>query len=197
MNQDTNNNGINNSELASKSTLDESPKNTPSDTPYINSEAIYKKFEEHKYQASKKSSDNNQVSVKTSTEKKVVAEQRLLSKNLDDGKSNAKVKPTSSELSAELPKSPKPEVTKVADRTTEVYALLLGEFSSKLEATKLKEDLLAKGYPVYISKRNSNYNVYIGPELELQYIKELSRRVSDETDYKAKIVTHSSKWLTE
>lgn len=87
--------------------------------------------------------------------------------------------------------------SKVSDSKTEVYALLLGEYGSEAQATKLKEELIAKGYPVYISKKNSKYHVYIGPELELQYIKDLSRRVLDETDYKPKIVTHSLKWLTE
>lgn len=83
------------------------------------------------------------------------------------------------------------------NKITRVYAIEVGKFNSKQKAVDIKNNLQNMGYPSYLRADNNLYTVYIGPELEKQYINELSRRIKEETDYKAEIVTHDSSWVVE
>ena len=84
------------------------------------------------------------------------------------------------------------------DRTSsEVFAIKLENYADKEEALIAKQKLLDIGFPAYITKLNSSYNLYVGPELETKFIKALAKRITEETQFTPKIVVHNSDWQTE
>lgn len=79
--------------------------------------------------------------------------------------------------------------------TNEIYAIKISSAKNRQAADKIKDLMLSMGFPAYSSHSADDYAIYIGPDLELKYIKELANRVLDETDYQPEIITHSKTWL--
>lgn len=69
------------------------------------------------------------------------------------------------------------------------------DYSSLNNVNKIKDLLLNIGLPAYVKYDNTKkiYNIYVGPDLELKYIKELAKRVIEETDYSALVMQHDTK----
>ncbi|MBP9721873.1 MAG: hypothetical protein KBD64_01800 [Gammaproteobacteria bacterium] len=81
----------------------------------------------------------------------------------------------------------------------DVYAVRISSAQSSQAAEKLKAFLQSIGFPAYTNQENNktDFSVYIGPDFELKYIKELANRILDETDYQPEIVAHNKSWLTK
>lgn len=81
--------------------------------------------------------------------------------------------------------------------TGQVFAVKVRSFKDSTTAHLEKNKLLAKGLPAYVSKVAGKYEVFVGPELEFKYIKELAQRIETETNYKGEVLAHDSRWVTE
>lgn len=79
----------------------------------------------------------------------------------------------------------------------EVYAVKVVTYTDKSTAESVKSYLMDIGMPAYINNSGGSYSVYVGPEIELKYIKALSDRVKEETKYRPEVVTHNVTWKTE
>jgi cell division septation protein DedD len=90
-------------------------------------------------------------------------------------------------------------IYKVGNEITkdQVFAIKIDSFNNSINAHKEKSKLLAIGLPAYINKNKEQYELFVGPELEFQYIKELVKRIENETNYNAEVLAHDSRWVTE
>lgn len=79
----------------------------------------------------------------------------------------------------------------------EVYAVKVVTYKNKSTAESVKSYLLDIGMPAYINYKAGFYSVYVGPEIELKYVKALSDRVKEETKYKPEVIIHDVNWKTE
>lgn len=84
---------------------------------------------------------------------------------------------------------------------SEIYAVKIGQYYSKKQAEEVKSSLLDIGLPAYIhtssKSGNKNYTVYVGPELEIKYIRELAKRVAQETKYQPEVLIHDVNWVVD
>lgn len=125
---------------------------------------------------------------------------------------NAAAAFTASESKQQIDKSdesnqPKEQVTKIKPAQaikynipeslakSDIYAIKIAQAKNTAGAAKIKNLLLSMGFPAYTSKAENDFAVYVGPDMELKYIKELATRIIDETDYQPEIISQNKTGL--
>lgn len=76
---------------------------------------------------------------------------------------------------------------------TEVYAIKINSLDKGKSQKKIKDLLLSLGLPAYTLQTGTDNSVYVGPDYELKYIKELANRIVEETEFEPEIVIQNNK----
>ncbi len=76
---------------------------------------------------------------------------------------------------------------------TEVYAIKINSLDKGKSQKKIKDLLLSLGLPAYTLQTGADNSVYVGPDYELKYIKELANRIVEETEFEPEIIIQNNK----